>query len=149
MHATRTQAYSILYEIPFNSVAKYAIAIVADPEAPQTHIVFMKGAPERILERCSHALQDGKEVPADDAGFQSDFQAAYERFGFLGERVLGFAYRAFPAQSVSTYKSEGAKAFPTDGLVFCGLISLLDPPKPDVEEVRVCAHVNLYIHTVS
>lgn len=62
--------------------------------------------------------------------------AAYERCGFAGERVLGFAYKAVQAQAPELYKTE-AGAPPTEGLVFMGLLSLQDPPKQGVLQVIV------------
>ena len=39
-----------LYEIPFNSVSKWSLCVVADPARPmQSHVVMIKGAPEVIL----------------------------------------------------------------------------------------------------
>lgn len=48
----------------------------------------MKGAPERILERCSTIMVQGKEQPMDDE-MKEAFQNAYLELGGLGERVLG------------------------------------------------------------
>lgn len=48
----------------------------------------MKGAPERILDRCSSILIQGKEQPLDDE-MKDAFQNAYLELGGLGERVLG------------------------------------------------------------
>ncbi len=48
----------------------------------------MKGAPERILDRCSSILIQGKEQPLDDE-LKDAFQNAYLELGGLGERVLG------------------------------------------------------------
>lgn len=48
----------------------------------------MKGAPERILDRCSTILLQGKEQPLDDE-LKDAFQNAYLELGGLGERVLG------------------------------------------------------------
>lgn len=48
----------------------------------------MKGAPERILERCSKIVNEGKEIALTDA-WRLDFQKAYMELGGLGERVLG------------------------------------------------------------
>lgn len=48
----------------------------------------MKGAPERIMDRCSTALTNGKDIDVDET-FRSDFNAAYMELGGLGERVLG------------------------------------------------------------
>lgn len=48
----------------------------------------MKGAPERILDRCSTILLQGKEQPLDEE-MKEAFQNAYLELGGLGERVLG------------------------------------------------------------
>lgn len=48
----------------------------------------MKGAPERILDRCSTIMVQGKEQPMDDE-LKEAFQNAYLELGGLGERVLG------------------------------------------------------------
>lgn len=52
----------------------------------------MKGAPERILDRCSSIMIQGKEQPLDDE-MKDAFQNAYLELGGLGERVLGKARR--------------------------------------------------------
>lgn len=48
----------------------------------------MKGAPERILDRCATILLQGKEQPLDEE-MKEAFQNAYLELGGLGERVLG------------------------------------------------------------
>lgn len=48
----------------------------------------MKGAPERILDRCNTILIHGKEQPLDEEA-KDAFQNAYLELGGLGERVLG------------------------------------------------------------
>jgi magnesium-transporting ATPase (P-type) len=58
-------------------------------------------------------------------------QEAYERCGFMGERVIGFAYKKIPARPTVSYQTEEG-APPTEGLVFMGLISLVDPPREGV-----------------
>lgn len=53
----------------------------------------MKGAPERILDRCSSILLHGKEQPLDEE-LKDAFQNAYLELGGLGERVLGMQVTA-------------------------------------------------------
>lgn len=48
----------------------------------------MKGAPERILEKCSTIMINGQEQPLDKSSADS-FHTAYMELGGLGERVLG------------------------------------------------------------
>ncbi|KAH0631695.1 hypothetical protein JD844_006152 [Phrynosoma platyrhinos] len=52
------------------------------------YLLVMKGAPERILDRCSTILFQGKEQPLDEE-LKEAFQNAYLELGGLGERVLG------------------------------------------------------------
>lgn len=58
------------------------------------HLLVMKGAPERILDRCSSILLHGKEQPLDDE-LKDAFQNAYLELGGLGERVLGMQVTAY------------------------------------------------------
>lgn len=58
------------------------------PEGESKHLLVMKGAPERILDRCSSIMMQGKEQPLDDE-LKDAFQNAYLELGGLGERVLG------------------------------------------------------------
>ena len=48
----------------------------------------MKGAPERILDRCTTIMQKGEEVAMSDEE-KTAFNNAYMELGGLGERVLG------------------------------------------------------------
>lgn len=52
------------------------------------YLLVMKGAPERILDRCSTIVIQGKEQPMDEE-MKEAFQNAYMELGGLGERVLG------------------------------------------------------------
>ena len=59
-------------EIPFNSANKYQVSIHEipspnDPEKQRIHyLLVMKGAPERILEKCSTIFIDGQEIQMND-----------------------------------------------------------------------------------
>merc|ERR1712168_1085637 len=53
-------------EIPFNSTNKYQVSIhETEDESDPRYFLVMKGAPERILDRCSTILLNGEEVPLD------------------------------------------------------------------------------------
>ena len=51
-------------------------------------LMVMKGAPERILEKCSTIMINGQEQPLDKSSADA-FHTAYMELGGLGERVLG------------------------------------------------------------
>merc|ERR1711884_219184 len=77
-------------EIPFNSTNKYQVSIhETDDGGEKGHLLVMKGAPERILSRCSTIYIDGEEKEMTDE-WKENFNIAYMELGGLGERVLGF-----------------------------------------------------------
>uniref|UniRef100_A0A8C7MG90 Sodium/potassium-transporting ATPase subunit alpha n=2 Tax=Oncorhynchus TaxID=8016 RepID=A0A8C7MG90_ONCKI len=76
-------------EIPFNSTNKYQLSVhETEDENDNRYLLVMKGAPERILDRCSTILIQGKEQPMEEE-MKEAFQNAYMELGGLGERVLG------------------------------------------------------------
>lgn len=54
----------------------------------RTYLLCMKGAPERILDRCSTIYINGEEKVMDDE-MKDAFNNAYLELGGLGERVIG------------------------------------------------------------
>ena len=85
-------------EIPFNSTNKYQVSIHDNPDPDdKRYILVMKGAPERILDRCSTILMNGEEVDLDDK-MKEAFNVAYLELGGMGERVLGFCHFLLPLE---------------------------------------------------
>nr|KAF6290220.1 ATPase Na+/K+ transporting subunit alpha 2 [Myotis myotis] len=122
-------------EIPFNSTNKYQLSIHEREDSPQSHVLVMKGAPERILDRCSSILVQGKEIPLDKE-MQDAFQNAYMELGGLGERVLGFCQLNLPSGKFPRgFKFDTEELnFPTEKLCFVGLMSMIDPPRAAVPD---------------
>ena len=74
------------------------------------HLLVMKGAPERIIDRSSTILIDGQEQELNDE-WRESFNNAYMELGGLGERVLGFCDFLLPEDDypmVSEYGCEPA-----------------------------------------
>lgn len=114
-----------MFEIPFNSANKWSLAVTSCPGDKSHQLVMMKGAPEIILTKCSHFLHNKQEMEIDGT-FRTDMQAAYERCGFMGERVIGFAYKRVRLTATHTSALRMRPCSP--GSKQCGL-----PPG-----VRVC-----------
>jgi len=121
-------------EIPFNSTNKYQLSIHEVEDGPG-HVLVMKGAPERILDRCSTIMIHGQEIPLD-ASLTDAFQSAYMDLGGLGERVLGFCHlNLSPAQFPRGFVFDSEEInFPVEGMCFLGLISMIDPPRAAVPD---------------
>uniref|UniRef100_A0A8C6XVG7 Sodium/potassium-transporting ATPase subunit alpha n=1 Tax=Naja naja TaxID=35670 RepID=A0A8C6XVG7_NAJNA len=123
-------------EIPFNSTNKYQLSIheTEDPN-DNRYLLVMKGAPERILDRCSTILLQGKEQPLDEE-MKEAFQNAYLELGGLGERVLGFCHYYLPEEQYPkgfAFDCDDVN-FSTDNLCFVGLMSMIDPPRAAVPD---------------
>ena len=121
-------------EITFNSTNKYQVSIHEVDKANQ-YLLVMKGAPERIFERCSTVFVDGKEEPLSEE-WKEHFNDAYMALGSLGERALGFCDLLLPVNDFPigfNFDNEDVN-FPLTGLRFVGLISMIDPPRATVPD---------------
>ncbi|XP_049811506.1 sodium/potassium-transporting ATPase subunit alpha isoform X8 [Schistocerca nitens] len=139
-------------EIPFNSTNKYQVSIheTEDANDPR-YLMVMKGAPERILDRCSTIFIGGKEKVLDEE-MKEAFNNAYLELGGLGERVLGFCDFMLPTDKFPPgFKFDADDPnFPLNGLRFVGLMSMIDPPRAAVPDaVAKCRSAGIKVIMVT
>jgi magnesium-transporting ATPase (P-type) len=116
--------------IPFESEHKF-MATLHKPTAGN-EVLFVKGAPEVILEHCDRQQTTGGAVASLD---RAHFMQASDRLAAQGERVLALAWLESPGLRAG---SLGPADLPKN-LVLLGLIGLLDPPRKEaVEAVKEC-----------
>lgn len=78
-------------EIPFNSTNKYQVSVhEAEKSRDPPYLLVMKGAPERVFDRCSSILIDDDEEEINEQ-HKKAFEQACTVLGSMGERVLGKA----------------------------------------------------------
>merc|ERR1712001_640218 len=139
-------------EIPFNSANKYQVSIhETEDNNDNRYLLVMKGAPERILERCSTIVVDGREMPLSEE-WKNSFETAYMELGGLGERVLGFCDFMLPADKYPVgYPFDADNVnFPLEGLSFVGLMSMIDPPRAAVPDaVTKCRSAGIKVIMVT
>merc|ERR1711972_22151 len=126
-------------EIPFNSTNKFQVSIhEQEDKSDSRYLLVMKGAPERILQRCTSIIIDGKERPMTQ-DWKDAFESAYMELGGLGERVLGFCDFMLPEDKYPRgYPFDpDEENFPLEGLRFVGLMSMIDPPRAAVPDAVV------------
>ena len=137
-------------EIPFNSTNKYQVSI-HENEDKETYCLVMKGAPERIVDRCSTILINGQEMELTPE-WKDLFNNAYMELGGLGERVLGFCdFELPPNKYPRGYPfNPDDPNFPLQGLRFIGLISMIDPPRAAVPDaVSKCRSAGIKVIMVT
>merc|ERR1711990_890262 len=126
-------------EIPFNSTNKFQVSVhEQEDKNDNRQLLVMKGAPERIVDRCSTIVIEGRELPLTEE-WKNAFEAAYMELGGLGERVLGFCDYMLPADKYPNgypFDAEDVN-FPLEGLRFVGLMSMIDPPRAAVPDAVV------------
>jgi len=122
-------------EVPFNSTNKFQVSIHETDDNDPRYLLVMKGAPERILDRCSSIHIDGKDLEMDKR-WRDAFTSAYMELGGLGERVLGFCdFRLDKDKYPEGYPFDADDInFPIEGLRFVGLMSMIDPPRAAVPD---------------
>ena len=110
-------------EIPFTSERKLMTTV---HKTPQNKLVaYLKGAPETVLEKCTHILEDGKEVKLTEAKINKVLQAN-EQLASDALRVLAMAYKQLPSAS-EKYEDDAIER----DLVFVGLEGMIDPPRQE------------------
>ena len=77
-------------EISSNSTNESQVSVhETEDQSIDKYILAMKEAPERILERCSTIIVNGKEMPMTDQR-KDAFETTYMKLGHLAKRILEF-----------------------------------------------------------
>ncbi|KAL4479698.1 hypothetical protein ABPG73_017919 [Tetrahymena malaccensis] len=123
-------------KMPFNSSVKFALTIVEEKTNNSNYCVYIKGAPEKIWAYCSSLFISSK-TDSINQKWKDEFKKVNLIFGKGGERVLGFARLPLPSDlypvgSHFTVSSVSKFNFKLENFQFCGLVSLMDPPKTRV-----------------
>lgn len=154
------QSREKVHGIPFNSKNKWQLSIHKDESENSTHIIVMKGAPERVLNFCDRVLVNGELKPFDEEARQQ-VQHGIDSFAKQGERVLGFCEleldkEAFPEGFKFEGDSPEKANFPfkkdesNKGFVFLGLAAMIDPPRPSVpQSVLKCQSAGIRVFMVT
>ena len=124
-----------LAEILFNSSNKFHVSVHKQENDPR-HVVLLKGAPERVLRRCDSYYEYDKELDKTysskiNSNWEKQYEEALQYIGGRGERIFGFAF-AFLDPDIynDNYKYDpDIENWQMDNLTFCGLVSMVDPPR--------------------
>ena len=118
--------------VPFQSEHKYMATL---NELDGERIVYLKGAPERVLDMCDRQLSEQGESELDREFWKQEM----ERIASGGERVLACALR-HESQSTSSIDHEDL----SDPFVMLGLTGIIDPPRQEVlEAIEECKQAGI------
>ncbi len=130
----------IVKEFVFTSSRKM-MSIVR--ENKNQRISYVKGAPEIILERCTHEMINNGIVELSKKRRQ-EVQEVYEDFSNKGLRVLGFAFKELKSKKDITEKDAESD------LVFVGIQGMIDPPREEVVgAIKACQEAGIKIKMIT
>ena len=122
-------------EIPLDSNRKMMTTIHS--LNGEKNIVFTKGAPEIILDKCKHIDYDGS-IKIIDAESNETIIKKIDEMSGHGLRVIGFAYKIEDDDE------------PEENLTFTGLLGLADPPKKDAKKaVSDCLKAGIKVKMIT
>ncbi|KAK4047193.1 hypothetical protein OIO90_006256 [Microbotryomycetes sp. JL221] len=138
--------YNRVFDLPFNSKNKFALTFVVESghKDKLSGEIFVKGAPDVLLDRCSSYMTETGAVMELDKEAKDMLVARQEEWSRLGQRVI-----MITSKQHSTGKETGTVEFEneitdaaTTSLTVIGLVGIVDPPRADiphtVSEVRRC-----------
>lgn len=121
--------YKRLAVVPFESDHKYMATLNESPAGAT--LVMLKGAPDRVLDRCtSEQAADGRPQDLDREFWEREIDALSSE----GLRVLAAAIRASDGQTTLDHEDLDT------GLVFLGIVGIVDPPRPEAIQAIATSH---------
>ncbi|MDD3012837.1 MAG: HAD-IC family P-type ATPase [Candidatus Gastranaerophilales bacterium] len=119
--------YKMIDEIPFSSTRQYMAALYKHND---DFIIFVKGAPEKILEFTGNSEN-------------IQLLTRYSQMAEEGHRVLGFGIKKINSNNLSNLDLENDV---TKGLTFTGFMGIIDPPKRSaVEAIQSAQKANIKV----
>lgn len=139
LHADAHRESSRLDAIPFESEHQFMATL---HRGKHGHIIYKKGALERVVARCSTMLdRAGNEVLID----RDKVHNAAEQMASKGLRVLAFAQRRADIAQRELEHHHVAR-----DLTFLGLQGMMDPPRPEaIAAIRRCQDAGIAVKMVT
>lgn len=128
----------VLYKIPFDSAYKYMAAVTkVDGES----YIFLKGAPDVILNMVDFQLENRKEVPLTS----EYWERSMKEYASKGQRMLAGAYK-----KIDTSKKELTHEELHQGMVLTGIYGIIDPPKREaIDAVKICHDAGISVKMIT
>ncbi|KAJ5247284.1 hypothetical protein N7468_002267 [Penicillium chermesinum] len=145
--------YERVHQIPFNSKNKWMLTMHRDPSISKGYMIYVKGAPDVLLDRCStfYSAVDHAIRPLDREARKklSAFQAKLSR---RAERVIVLCQRRYdPIHAVGSngFSDEMLDSGVQD-LTIIGIFGIIDPPRPETAQtVAACRRAGIRFFMVT
>ena len=130
-------------EFPFDSAHKFMATFHHEAD----HVkVYVKGAPDVLLARCTHGHYSGTVQPLNESCRQR-IDAAYQALGQRGLRGLLIASRTVPSTS---FDATADLSCWVGELCFIGLVGLMDPPRAEAKQaITECGQAGIAVKMIT
>lgn len=110
-----------IYEVPFDSERKMMSVIIAENGKK---VCYMKGAPEKVMEKCRFILIKGEVIPF--ASRQKEkVNKIVESMSYKALRCIAAAYKENGIVNSESVESD---------MIFIGVAGIIDPPRKEVKD---------------
>lgn len=133
------QRFERVGEVPFSSERKIMSTVHHDAQNQERLIVFSKGAPDILLERCSQELIGNETRPLTEER-RTEWGTINEGLANEALRTLGIAFRSLPHDALAEDQSHAPDDSVEQDFVFLGLVGMIDPPREEVKAAVATAH---------
>jgi Ca2+-transporting ATPase len=131
------KVYPRVHEVPFTSERKRMTTVHKSSDGKLQ--AFVKGAPEVVLERCTHVLFNGNTVALAEKGRRAILEIN-ESMAKEALRVLGVAFKELGQANPEKFDAEELET----GLTFVGLLGMIDPPREEAKvAVKKCEEAGI------
>ena len=130
--------YPRVHEVPFTSERKRMTTV--HKSSGEKLLVFMKGAPEIVLSRCTNILKNGKVSRRLSKKERSAILKTNEDMANEALRVLGVAFKEQTDVKLDVFGDKSTEKNINENLerklVFLGLAGMIDPPRDEAKEAN-------------
>ncbi len=124
--------------IPFDSQYKYRATL---HNIDGKKVLFAVGAPEKLISICGQQTTLDGTMPIDHAFWEAKIEAAAGR----GQRLIGCAYAQVSDDKATLDHNDLDK-----GLIFAGIVGIIDPPRPEaIEAICVCKNAGIGVKMIT
>ena len=135
----------IVKQMPFSTKYKY-MATVVGTDDPNLLLMYVKGAPELVLKRCSKIRMQEGEVDLEP--YRAMVEEHLMRCQNQAMRTLGFAYQYVAADAMDSL-FDGEK-LATEDLCYLGTAAISDPIREDVPDaIKDCIAAGINVKIVT
>ncbi|KAI5481895.1 calcium-transporting ATPase [Pseudohyphozyma bogoriensis] len=125
--------YTRLLTFEFSRDRK-SMSVLARSKDASTASLFVKGAPESVLDRCTFVTSGNAKTPLTPT-LRQELNEKVLAYGRLGLRTLALAVVDDVDPDAEHYKTESSAQYIKfeQNMTFVGLVGMLDPPRPEVK----------------